>query len=538
MKRQFLLTAIFLSVLCALSLQGAYAQGKPRLAILPFTGGTGGDGETIAELFSFEPEIDQVFTRIPRTSSIEAIMREQQFQRSTGLTDADTIARLGKQYNADYVVAGHIQTLGASSLVLITIIHVESLQQVAGDYKEYKTIEEVQGMIPSMARIIAQASRRNRAELPKLAVLPFAIPASGVNQNDAEVLAQLIATEMANSGRYAVLPRTSMIETVMREHQIQRSNLTEENNIKRIGQALNAQYVLAGNVRRLGQANMFTAQILNVENANLIVGGYENYNAIGDGLSRMPSLGVKLASVRARGVLPANFVWVEGGTFWMGSDNGDSDERPIHSVTVSDFSISKYEVTQREWQEIMGNNPSSFKGNNLPVESVSWYDAIEYCNRRSEKEGLQPAYRGSGNNITCDWNANGYRLPTEAEWEYAARGGNGSPGNYTYSGSNSIDTVAWYAGNSGKRTQPVGMKAANSLGIYDMSGNVWEWCWDWYGSYSSGSQTDPRGAVSGDRRVKRGGSWDLSAGYLRSAYRGYNGPYSRINYLGFRLVRP
>ncbi len=461
-------------------------------------------------------------------------MREQQFQRSTGLTDADTIARLGRQYNADYVVAGHIQTLGASSLILITIIHVESLQQVAGDYREYHTIEEVQGMIPSMAKRIAEASRMNRARLPKLAVLPFAIPASGVNQNDAEVLAQLIATEMANSGSYAVLPRTGAIQTVMKEHQIQRSDLTEEGNIKRIGQALNAQYVLAGNVRKLGQSNMFTAQILNVENAGIIVGGYENYSAVGDGLSKIPLLSVKL------GCAPAGFVRVEGGTFQMGSPNGgDDSERPAHWVTVKSFNMGKYEVTQREWREIMGNNPSNFKGDNLPVENVSWYDAVDYCNKRSIKEGLTPAYRGSGDGITCDWNANGYRLPTEAEWEYAAKGGKGSPENYTYSGSNSVDAVAWYDGNSGGRTQPVGTKTANSLGIHDMSGNVWEWCWDWYGSYSNSSQTDPWGPSFGAYRVLRGGSWSDSAGYVRSAFRGNLTPSYR-GYVngGFRLVRP
>jgi len=342
MKKQYLLSIIYFSILCALPLQGTYAQGKPRLAILPFTGGTGGDGKTIAELFSFETEIDQVFTRIPRTSSIDAIMKEQQFQRSTGLTDADTIARLGKQYNADYVVAGHIQTLGASNLVLITIIHVESLQQVAGDYREYKTIEEVQGFIPAMARRIAQASRVNRAGFPKLAVLPFAIPASGVNISDAEVLAQLIATEMANSGRCAVLPRTSMIQTVMKEHQIQRSDLTEEANIKRIGQALNAQYVLAGNVRKLGQANMFTAQILNVENASLIVGGYENYNAVGDGILKIWSLGKKLA-----GLYNIGDIGPAGGIIFYDKGNSSNGWQYLEAApTITEFQSSWYSASE------------------------------------------------------------------------------------------------------------------------------------------------------------------------------------------------
>jgi formylglycine-generating enzyme required for sulfatase activity len=511
------------------------AQSKARLAILPFTGGTDGDGETIAALFSYERELSSVFTIIPRTSSIEAIMKEQQFQRSSGLTDADTIARLGRQYNADYVVAGHIQTLGASRLVLITIIHVESLRQIAGDYKEYTDIEEVQVMIPGMAKRIAAASRTGWASLPQLAVLPFAVPA-GVNQGDAEVLAQLLAVEIANSGKYAVLPRTATIQSVMAEHRIQRSGLTETDNIKVIGKALNAQYVLAGSVRGLGRTNLFTAEIINIENASQLAGDAVNYQAMGDGLKLMAALGAKLAG---GGTVPANMVLVEGGTFQMGSTNGEDNEKPAHTVTVKSFYMGKYEVTQKEWREVMGNNPSYFKGDTLPVEQVSWYEAVEYCNRLSLKEGLSPAYRGSGDAIVCDFNASGYRLPTEAEWEYAAKGGNKDYLSYEYSGGNSVDGVAWYSGNSGNSTHPVGTKSPNSLGLYDMSGNVWEWCWDRYGSYSGGSQTDPVGPVSsGPGRVARGGSWANDAAGVRSANRNGYTPSGRGTGLGFRVVRP
>ena len=234
-----------------------------------------------------------------------------------------------------------------------------------------------------------------------------------------------------------------------------------------------------------------------------------------------------------------DFILVEGGSFMMGSNDGDSDEKPIHEVTVSSFWISKYQVTQREWQEVMGSNPSDFKGDNLPVEKVSWYDAIEYCNKRSIKEGLTPCYSGSGDNIICNWNANGYRLPTEAEWEYAARGGNKSRG-YEYSGSNTLGDVAWYVGNSGSKTHPVGQKSPNELGIYDMSGNVWEWCWDWYDSsyYSKSPKRDPRGAASGGNKVLRGGSWRNFYDYFcRVAGRDYFTPTVRRNIVGFRVSR-
>jgi formylglycine-generating enzyme required for sulfatase activity len=322
----------------------------------------------------------------------------------------------------------------------------------------------------------------------------------------------------------------------MAEHKIQRSAITESGNIKTIGNALNAQYVLAGDVHSLGPANLFTAEILNVEDASLITGNAANYNAIGDGVSKMAELGTKLASVSPPKIRV--MVTVDGGTFQMGSNNGNSDEKPVHTVTIKTFRMSNFEVTQSEWMELMGSNPSSFKGADLPVETVSWYEAVEYCNKLSVKEGLTPAYRGSGDSISCDFNASGYRLPTEAEWEYAARGGNKDSMSYEYSGGNSVDALSWYSSNSGSRTHTVGTKAPNSLGLYDMSGNVWEWCWDWYGNYSSGSQTDPRGASSGTYRVLRGGSWSYGAGNLRSAYRSDYTPSYRNYNLGFRLVRP
>lgn len=240
-------------------------------------------------------------------------------------------------------------------------------------------------------------------------------------------------------------------------------------------------------------------------------------------------------------------IFVEGGSFMMGSNDGESNEKPVHQVKVSSFLIGKYEVTQKEWAEVMGSNPSNWKGDNLPVEQVSWYQAVDYCNKRSRKEGLQPCYSISGNTspsswsqgtIVCDWSATGYRLPTEAEWEYAARGGNLSKG-YKYSGSNDIGSVAWYGSNSGSKTQIVGTKQPNELGIHDMSGNVWEWCWDWYdsGYYGKSQSSDPIGAGSGSFRVLRGGCWDYYGGGCRVADRNRSIPGSSYNCYGFRVSR-
>ena len=211
-----------------------------------------------------------------------------------------------------------------------------------------------------------------------------------------------------------------------------------------------------------------------------------------------------------------NMVYVSGGTFIMGGDES-SDQTPTHSVTLSSYYICKYEVTQALWRAVMGSNPSKFKGDNLPVEQVSWNDCQTFINRLNNYTGRN------------------FRLPTEAEWEFAARGGNYSR-HYKYSGSNYISDVAWYCDNSGNRTHPVGTKKANELGLYDMSGNVWEWCSDRYGSYSSYSQSNPTGATSGFGRVERGGNWCGLARYCCSSHRSYYAPGNSFDDLGLRLV--
>ncbi|MFZ2901020.1 MAG: SUMF1/EgtB/PvdO family nonheme iron enzyme [Saprospiraceae bacterium] len=224
-------------------------------------------------------------------------------------------------------------------------------------------------------------------------------------------------------------------------------------------------------------------------------------------------------------VAPDKMVFVQGGTFWMGcTDEQGSDcvidEMPKHQVTLKGFWIGKYEVTQAEWRAVMGENPSDNEGcDQCPVENVSWNDVQKF---------IKELNRQTGKN---------YRLPTEAEWEYAARGGQKSA-KTKYAGSNTIGDVAWYDGNAGSKTHPVGQKKPNELGLYDMSGNVWEWCSDWYGDYPSDAQTNPTGPVRGSYRVGRGGGWDGSPRYCRVADRNDWGPGYRDSGLGFRLVLP
>ena len=236
--------------------------------------------------------------------------------------------------------------------------------------------------------------------------------------------------------------------------------------------------------------------------------------------------------------LGKEMVHIPAGNFMMGALEDDEDaydsEKPRHKVTLTrDFLMGKYAVTQALWQSVMGSNPSSFKGANRPVEFVSWFDCVLFCNKLSEQEGLTPVYVINGEDVSCDWTANGYRLPTEAEWEYSARGGE----YHKYSGSDNVEEVAWYYFNRGDGTHPVGQKKPNGFGLYDMSGNVYEWCWDIYGDYSSGSQTDPTGPDSGSVRVDRGGCWGIREGYTRVSDRSSEVPAFRRGYLGFRLSR-
>ncbi len=221
---------------------------------------------------------------------------------------------------------------------------------------------------------------------------------------------------------------------------------------------------------------------------------------------------------------PADYVWIKPGTFVMGSPTSEADRREDevqHSVTLSrGYWMSDHETTQAEYESVMGSNPSRFKGSTLPVEQVSWDEAVSYCAKLTVRE-LAAGRIEAGQ---------AYRLPTEAEWEYAARAGTTG----AYAGE--LGSMGWYNVNSGSTSHAVKGKQANGWGLYDMHGNVWEWCADWYGAYTSESVTDPMGATSGSLRVNRGGGWNNVAGYCRSAYRGRSVPGIRNSNQGFRSV--
>ncbi len=256
-----------------------------------------------------------------------------------------------------------------------------------------------------------------------------------------------------------------------------------------------------------------------------------------------PAADISAAAAADTSAAPPGFTFVEAGEFIMGSEEEtagrDKDEK-LHTVVLSSsFYIAKHEVTQSEYRFVMGKNPaagSGFEEYTYPVWNVSWYDAIHYCNARSLRENLTPCYSGSGDTIQCDFSANGYRLPTEAEWEYAARGGSGSK-RFRFPGSNYIEGVAWYEENSRGRPQPIRQKLVNELGIFDLGGNVSEWCWDWKDDYPADSVTDPAGPPSGTFRVIRGGNWAAYEKSCRTTDRAISNPNNRNDQIGFRVVR-
>lgn len=268
----------------------------------------------------------------------------------------------------------------------------------------------------------------------------------------------------------------------------------------------------------------------------------------------------EMTSEKADAIKPPseNFVLISGGTFEMGSpetENWRSEDETQHSVTVSDFYMSQYELTQAEYAEVMGSNPSSFLGDSLPVENVTWLDAVAYCNARSKAEGLTPVYSIDGQTVAWDCSADGYRLPTEAEWEYACRAGTTTPfntetsisaeeanyyGHYPYEIEGNYfaqENLTTKPGEYRQTTVEVDSFSPNAWGLYNMHGNVSEWVWDYYGAYNAQPQTDPTGAETGTLRVYRGGGWNDFAKNMRSAYRATLAEDKGSFNIGIRLVR-
>jgi len=397
----------------------------------------------------------------------------------------------------------------------------------------------------------------------KIAVFPFEDKDNLLTNTEAFFFYRQFTNEFTNKNakKFIIVPRQDVEKLFSVEEKFQLSDLSAKAKTAETQRVLNGTQILSGAIGKVNNRITISVSLYTFPEFSQLPGGVDKRVANKDALfDIIPELvqdmqkaiagtsantAVSGGTTSPQTTIPPNFVRIEGGTFIMGSPSnepGSRSDEVQHTVTVSSFYMGKYEVTQAEYEAVMGTNPSYFKGSNLPIETVSWYDAVEFCNKLSQKEGLTPAYtidknRSDPNNtnpndnvrwlVTWNPSSNGYRLPTEAEWEYACRAGTKTP---FYTGKNITSSSANYNG----KTTPVGSFAPNPLGLYDMHGNVYEWCWDWYGDYSSVSQTDPKGAVTGAYRVLRGGSWDRVGYHLRSAERGCSDPH--YQQCGFRLV--
>jgi formylglycine-generating enzyme required for sulfatase activity len=378
-----------------------------------------------------------------------------------------------------------------------------------------------------------------RGQEQKIVLLEPIVKNGLVTQLEKDIILNALETAITGVPGYRAFTRLN-VNRITKELSFLQSGMLEDAQRKKIGQMSGASLICisqltAGNSMLIKSSlvEVETGEIINTVNhlmeknesalyegcialANQLVGGGDGSNSRSNNVS---------PGSRRRHPAEPEMVFVQGGTFWMGcpreqQGDCDDDESPLYSVTLSDFRISKYEVTQVQWKLIMGNNPSEFTGDRLPVEMVSWDDVQVFITRLNAFTGKR------------------YRLPTEAEWEYAARGGRQSAG-YTYSGSHNLNDAGWFADNSGGTTHAVGTKLPNELGIYDMSGNVWEWCIDKYCRYPALAQHNPMEVGScGSYRVSRGGGWFGSARRCRVTDRSHDNPDSRYGNLGFRVVLP
>ncbi len=400
-----------------------------------------------------------------------------------------------------------------------------------------------------------QLTSGNRNQAKKVAILEVVDKEGTISYGVKLMLRSNLSAAVTNTPGYEGYDRVD-IASIMGEQNFQRTGMVSDAEIKKLGEMTGASYILVAEAAKLGDRHLFiTAKILEVESAKLertanvqsgtTVEEFEKacrqlalslFNRASGSMPSIPDGGVATSGedfIETVYGINMKMVYVQGGDFLMGgtSEQGgeaDNDEKTIRRVTLDSYYIGAFEVTQGQWERVMGTSVNQQMGKagettlrgtgpDYPMYYVNWDDAQAFCQELSRKTGKT------------------YCLPTEAQWEYAARGGNKNEGT-KYSGSWSIDAIAWYDGNSGSSTHPVGTKRPNALGVYDMSGNVWEWCQDWYGDYRTYDTQNPTGASSGSGRVLRGGSWINDARYCRVSYRNSYGPGSRRDIYGFRVA--
>lgn len=498
------------------------------------------------------------YTAVERSAAfLTELSKEQNYQRS-GAVDDDEISRLGKQFGVQFVCVASVVDVWGEKYISSRIISVET-GNVVTTASAFGSMTDANSLIMSFNQLsktlVANMTNSTKNDAKKVAVY---VTKTGNRDVDIILGDQLVAG-FSKSNKYLAIERTNgFLSQLSKEQGYQASGAVDDSDLARLGKQFGVNYVCVAQTMPFAGTYFISTRLVDVEKAEIV----NTYDAEGKKLNttkEVVAVSQEIAanlsgapsptsprssySYSSSGVhadftenawdINMKMVWVEGGDFMMGctSEQGNcyDDEQNVRRVTVDGYWIGMLEVTQSQWEKVMGTsiyqqnskanaNNTYGVGPDYPMYYVSWDEAMEFCRLLSNKTGKT------------------YTLPTEAQWEYAARGGNKADGT-KYAGSNMIDAVAWYADNSGSGTHPVGTKRGNALGIYDMSGNVWEWCKDWYSSsYVSYDTNNPTGPSSGSRRVFRGGSWSYGARLCRVSLRRSNAPGNRYYYLGFRVV--
>ncbi|MDR1216761.1 MAG: penicillin-binding protein activator LpoB [Treponema sp.] len=497
------LTIVFL----ALAVAGA-AFAKDNLAVLPFTGGTAEEGETIAELFSFSDELNTAFTLIPRTSITRAIGSEWRFQTDTGMTDPDTIMAIGKQVGAQYTVAGNIAKLGNQNLLTIAILKIDDLRQVAGDVQTYARIGDIRSKLPDMARNMVAATRIDAARLDKLAVTPVQLRGD-VDAKVADTLAQVLSANLIKSGKYAVYPRTATLEQVQKEYDNQTSGITADENVIGIGRGENPRLVLSVAARRLDEQNMFNAAIINLESGAQVVGRSVDYQSLDDGVRVMRLLAQELTGVSMNVPsalsLAEALAWiannaVEGGNYAVTLKNNETLAPTTLSYGGKKVSITldggiaerRVSLSSNGSLFTIGNGVTLTLGNNISLQGRS-NNTVSLV--RVNGGGMLVMERGSkisGNSNTAD-NASGGGVFV------------GSGGTFTQNGGRISGNSANYG--SGVRVYEGGIWTMND-GIISGNSAIHS-----SGAFVAGTFTMNGGAISGNSSTGTGGGGVLVHGY-------------------------
>ncbi len=528
------------------------------------------------------------YSAIERTESFLAeLSKEQNYQR-TGAVDDSELSRLGKQFGVQYICVAAVSDAFNEKYLSARLIDVETAQ-VERTASSSGVIQSLDGIVSAANSVsnelLTSLGKERQSNLKKVAVY---VVKNEAGRNIGRVLGDKLVAGFTNSGRYIAIERTnSFLAQLSKEQNYQHSGAVDDSDLSRLGKQFGVQYVCVADVSDVFGEKYISARLIDVETAEVVnthdAGGEMNSmssclrmaNDIASNLSKgtfaEQAEDARLAQIRAEKQkeleeerkkteeltqlreetskphdytetaydINMKMIWVEGGEFMMGctSEQGGNckdDEKNVRRVTVDGFYIGMLEVTQSQWEKVMGTSiieqgkkdwRYKYKehkergvGDNYPMYFVSWEEAMEFCKKMSEKSGKT------------------YTLPTEAQWEYAARGGKNA-NSTQYAGSNYPSVVAWY-GNEKGTTQLCGTKQANSLGIYDMSGNVDEWCKDWYSdSYLSYDTKNPEGPSSGnDFHVVRGGNWHYGAYDCRVSARSRSVTWNRLNYLCFRVV--